>query len=88
MSSEDLPCSMHNRWICLLYTSVLYRGLPGVLPAHRVRAAYRWGRVATGRARGERLMQRIYEPENLLEGQMLVDMLASEGVEAHLLRCV
>ena len=30
-------------------------------------------------------MQRIYEPENLLEGQMLVDMLASEGVEAHLL---
>ena len=30
-------------------------------------------------------MQRIYEPESLLEGQMLVDMLASEGVEAHLL---
>ena len=30
-------------------------------------------------------MQRIYEPENLLEGQMLLDMLASEGVEAHLL---
>ena len=30
-------------------------------------------------------MQRIYEPENLLEGQMLVDMLASEGIEAHLL---
>lgn len=30
-------------------------------------------------------MQRIYEPENLLEGQLLVDMLASEGVEAHLL---
>lgn len=30
-------------------------------------------------------MQRIYEPENLLEGQLLVDMLASEGVVAHLL---
>ncbi len=30
-------------------------------------------------------MQRIYEPESLLEGQMLVDMLASEGIEAHLL---
>lgn len=30
-------------------------------------------------------MQRIYEPENLLEGQLLVDMLASEGIEAHLL---
>lgn len=30
-------------------------------------------------------MQRIYEPENLLEGQLLVDMLATEGVEAHLL---
>ena len=30
-------------------------------------------------------MQRIYEPENLMEGQMLVDMLASEGIEAHLL---
>ena len=30
-------------------------------------------------------MQRVYEPENLLEGQMLVDMLASEGVAAHLL---
>ena len=30
-------------------------------------------------------MQRIYEPENLLEGQMLVDMLSSEGIEAHLL---
>ncbi|WAJ38509.1 DUF2007 domain-containing protein [Pseudomonas sp. GOM7] len=30
-------------------------------------------------------MQRIYEPENLLEAQLLVDMLASEGVAAHLL---
>ncbi|VXC79217.1 conserved hypothetical protein [Pseudomonas sp. 8Z] len=29
-------------------------------------------------------MRRIYEPENLLEGQLLVDMLASEGVAAHL----
>ena len=30
-------------------------------------------------------MQRVYEPENLLEGQMLVDMLASEGIAAYLL---
>ncbi|QVM92234.1 DUF2007 domain-containing protein [Pseudomonas entomophila] len=29
-------------------------------------------------------MQRIYDPENLLEAQMLVGMLASEGVEVHL----
>ena len=29
-------------------------------------------------------MQRIYEPENLLEAEMLAGMLASEGVEAHL----
>ena len=29
-------------------------------------------------------MQRIYEPENLLEGEMLKGMLASEGIEAHL----
>jgi len=29
-------------------------------------------------------MQRIYEPENLLEAEMLVGMLASEGVEVHL----
>lgn len=29
-------------------------------------------------------MQRVYDPENLLEAQMLVDMLASEGIEAHL----
>ena len=29
-------------------------------------------------------MQRIYEPENLLEGELLQGMLASEGVEAHL----
>ncbi|SDZ65642.1 putative signal transducing protein [Pseudomonas sp. NFIX28] len=29
-------------------------------------------------------MQRIYEPENLLEGELLQRMLASEGVEAHL----
>ena len=27
-------------------------------------------------------MQRVYEPENLLEAQMLVDMLAAEGIEA------
>lgn len=30
-------------------------------------------------------MQRIYEPQTLLEGEMLVGMLASEGVTAHLL---
>lgn len=30
-------------------------------------------------------MQRIYEPENLLEAEMLLGMLASEGIEAHLL---
>ncbi|MEB6591525.1 DUF2007 domain-containing protein [Pseudomonas asiatica] len=29
-------------------------------------------------------MKRIYEPESLLEAQMLAGMLASEGVEAHL----
>ncbi|MEN4828452.1 DUF2007 domain-containing protein [Pseudomonas sp. P39-UII1] len=29
-------------------------------------------------------MRRIYEPENLLEAEMLVGMLASEGVEVHL----
>lgn len=29
-------------------------------------------------------MQRIYEPENLMEGEMLKGMLASEGIEAHL----
>ncbi|NBA94966.1 putative signal transducing protein [Pseudomonas sp. R5(2019)] len=29
-------------------------------------------------------MQRIYEPEDLLEGELLLCMLASEGVEAHL----
>ncbi|AZD10431.1 hypothetical protein C4K26_5052 [Pseudomonas chlororaphis] len=29
-------------------------------------------------------MQRIYEPENLLEAELLQGMLASEGVEAHL----
>jgi hypothetical protein len=29
-------------------------------------------------------MQRIYEPENLMEGEMLVGMLASEGIEVHL----
>lgn len=30
------------------------------------------------------LMQRIYEPENLMEGELLQCMLASEGIEAHL----
>ena len=29
-------------------------------------------------------MQRIYEPENLLEAEMLVGMLVSEGIEVHL----
>ncbi|MGE8386411.1 MAG: putative signal transducing protein [Pseudomonas sp.] len=29
-------------------------------------------------------MRRIYEPENLLEAEMLVGMLVSEGVEVHL----
>lgn len=29
-------------------------------------------------------MQRIYEPESLLEAEMLAGMLASEGGEAHL----
>ena len=29
-------------------------------------------------------MQRIYEPENLMEGELLQSMLASEGIEAHL----
>ncbi|MGY4524153.1 putative signal transducing protein [Pseudomonas sp. UBA4617] len=28
-------------------------------------------------------MQRIYEPESLLEAEMLAGMLASEGVEVH-----
>ncbi|MCS3416680.1 MULTISPECIES: putative signal transducing protein [unclassified Pseudomonas] len=29
-------------------------------------------------------MQRIYEPENLMEGELLQGMLESEGVTAHL----
>lgn len=29
-------------------------------------------------------MRRIYEPENLLEAEMLVGMLTSEGIEVHL----
>ncbi len=29
-------------------------------------------------------MQRIYQPADLQEAQMLLDMLASEGVQAHL----
>ncbi len=29
-------------------------------------------------------MQRIYEPQDLLEAQMLLGMLATEGVDAHL----
>jgi hypothetical protein len=29
-------------------------------------------------------MQRIYEPENLMEGELLQHMLASEGIKAHL----
>jgi Putative prokaryotic signal transducing protein len=29
-------------------------------------------------------MRRIYEPENLMEAEMLVCMLASEGIDAHL----
>ncbi|WP_122422804.1 DUF2007 domain-containing protein [Pseudomonas viridiflava] len=30
-------------------------------------------------------MQRIYEPENLMEGELLQGMLASEGIEAGLM---
>lgn len=29
-------------------------------------------------------MQRVYEPENLLEAELLIGMLRSEGVQAHL----
>ncbi|TBU89715.1 putative signal transducing protein [Phytopseudomonas dryadis] len=29
-------------------------------------------------------MQRIYEPQDLMEGELLQSMLASEGIEAHL----
>ncbi|MFO2465036.1 DUF2007 domain-containing protein [Pseudomonas sp. 15FMM2] len=29
-------------------------------------------------------MQRVYEPENLMEGELLQQMLASEGIDAHL----
>ena len=29
-------------------------------------------------------MRKIYEPENLMEGELLQGMLASEGIEAHL----
>ncbi|MNT18669.1 hypothetical protein D3C72_1538840 [compost metagenome] len=29
-------------------------------------------------------MQRIYDPENLLEAEMLIGMLASEGIQVHL----
>lgn len=32
-------------------------------------------------------MQRIYEPESLLEAEMLVGMLASEGISVHLVGC-
>jgi len=30
------------------------------------------------------MMQKVYEPENLMEGELLQGMLASEGVEAYL----
>lgn len=30
------------------------------------------------------MMQKVYEPENLMEGELLQGMLASEGVKAHL----
>lgn len=30
------------------------------------------------------MMQRVYEPQDLLEGELLLGMLASEGVDAHL----
>lgn len=30
-------------------------------------------------------MQRIYEPESLMEAQMLIGMLASEGIDVHLI---
>ncbi|AIL63695.1 putative signal transducing protein [Pseudomonas alkylphenolica] len=30
-------------------------------------------------------MQRIYDPENLLEAEMLIGMLASEGIQVHLM---
>lgn len=29
-------------------------------------------------------MQRIYDPENLLEAELLIGMLRSEGIQAHL----
>ncbi|MHA6492722.1 putative signal transducing protein [Pseudomonas borbori] len=29
-------------------------------------------------------MLRVYEPQDLMEGELLVGMLASEGIEAHL----
>ncbi|MFJ3486407.1 DUF2007 domain-containing protein [Pseudomonas sp. NPDC090202] len=29
-------------------------------------------------------MRKIYEPENLMEGELLKGMLASEGIEAHI----
>lgn len=29
-------------------------------------------------------MRKIYEPENLMEGELLQSMLASEGIEAHI----
>jgi hypothetical protein len=29
-------------------------------------------------------MRKIYEPENLMEGELLQGMLASEGIEAHI----
>ena len=29
-------------------------------------------------------MQKIYEPENLMEAELLLAMLASEGIDAHL----
>ena len=29
-------------------------------------------------------MQRVYEPQDLMEGELLLSMLASEGIEAYL----
>ncbi len=46
--------------------------------------ADRWRKLVAECARGERLMQRIYEPQDLLEAELLLGMLASEGVEAYL----
>ncbi|RMS16000.1 hypothetical protein ALP71_04104, partial [Pseudomonas coronafaciens pv. garcae] len=58
--------------------------MPGVLPPDHFRSADRWPGLESGCSQRERMMQKIYEPENLMEAELLQTMLASEGIRAHL----